>query len=140
MQHLTALYHDNPQRLLTSAWAGELTALHLACKRRLLRTLDFVLPMVPPELLDMAAGQRETPLFLAVTSGDMDVVRRLLDLGAPINSSSMDSEGLLNRMFRSSQLTPEMLEFLLDRGVDALAESVRCFRQAHFPCRTIQSD
>jgi hypothetical protein len=141
MQHLIGFYPDRPQLLLTTG-DGELTALHLACSVSRPRTLEVVLPMASAaQILDVAAGyDRETPLLLAVISRNMDVVRRLLDLGAPINSSSLGREGLLHRTLRYDRLTLEMLELLLDRGADPLAESVR-WRNAQYAFRqTIMSD
>ncbi|KAG8907061.1 hypothetical protein FRB99_005438 [Tulasnella sp. 403] len=94
--------HDDLEELLLSCRYGELdevrefvdtfgkehlssvrdengnTVLHMTCGNGHTALLEYLLPLVPPELLSVANNSRSTPLHWATTNKHMDVIQRLV--------------------------------------------------------------
>ena len=95
---------------------GKATGLAAAVRMRCLKCLDVMLTFAKPA--DLTA-----PLSTAASMGDAAVFRRLADLAAPLPNPDGDGFTILMRASAGEQASPEIVQALLDRGLDVNART-----------------
>ena len=94
------------------------TLLHIAAIRGQLATLEWLVHSRGGAALIHATDARgSTPLLAAAAEGQIAIVRRLLELGAPINSANRDRVTALH--LAAAQGHAELVSLLLRAGADA---------------------
>ncbi|HRE31130.1 MAG TPA: ankyrin repeat domain-containing protein, partial [Candidatus Berkiella sp.] len=75
------------------------------------KMIDTLLDIAPLEILHAQTREGATPLFLATQKGDINLVKKLLEFGAIVNTS--DIHGLMPIGLALISMNPELLSLLL---------------------------